>query len=81
MCPARLPIAVPPARHETLASYLARLASLHGISRGELAGQISARAPGATRPVIDPRLLAAVTGRPAGHLGLAPTSASNCASA
>ena len=71
MCPARLPIAVPPARHETLASYLARLASLHGISPGELAGQISARAHGATRLVIDPGLLAAVTGRPAGHLGLA----------
>ena len=27
----RLPIAVPPARHETVASYLARLASLHGL--------------------------------------------------
>ena len=27
----RLPVAVPPARHETAASYLARLASLHGL--------------------------------------------------
>jgi len=27
----RLPVAVPPARHETVASYLARLARLHGL--------------------------------------------------
>ena len=30
----RLPVAVPPARHETVASYLARLASLHGLGPG-----------------------------------------------
>jgi hypothetical protein len=71
MCPARLPIAVPPARHETLASYLGRLASLHGISPGELAGQVSARPPGTARHAIDPGRLAAVTGRPPGHLVLA----------
>ena len=28
----RLPVAVPPALHETLASYLVRLASLHGLA-------------------------------------------------
>jgi hypothetical protein len=32
----RLPIAVPPAKHETLASYLTRLANLHGIDPREL---------------------------------------------
>ena len=31
-----LPVAVPPARHETSTSYLARLASLHGLDRREL---------------------------------------------
>ena len=31
MRPPRLPIPVPPARHETLASYLTRLAALHGL--------------------------------------------------
>jgi TniQ len=71
MHPARLPIAVPPARHETIASYLTRLASPHGISPGELAGQISVRAPGTARHATDPGRLAAITGRPAGHLGLA----------
>jgi len=37
----RLPVAVPPARHETVASYLARLASLHGLAPGELWHQVS----------------------------------------
>ena len=42
----RLPVAVPPARHETLASYLARLASLHGLDPRELWHLVSAPRPG-----------------------------------
>jgi hypothetical protein len=61
----RLPVAVPPARHETSASYLARLASLHGLHPREL------WQPGTSRRDIIPARLAAVTGRPPGHLGLA----------
>jgi hypothetical protein len=67
----RLPVAVPPARHETLASYLARLASLHGLDPRELWHLVSAPRPGTSRRDFDPGRLAAITGRPAGHLGLA----------
>ena len=37
---------VPPARHETLASYLARLATLHGLHPRELWHQVSSPQPG-----------------------------------
>jgi hypothetical protein len=37
----RLPIAVPPAKHEIVTSYVARLASLHGMPFGELWEQLS----------------------------------------
>ena len=67
----RLPVAVPPARHETVASYLARLASLHGLAPGELWHQVSSPQPGTRRRAIDPGRLAAITGRPAGHLARA----------
>jgi hypothetical protein len=67
----RLPVAVPPARHETLASYLARLASLHGLHPRELWQQVSTPRPGTSRRDTDPDRLAAITGRPPGRLGLA----------
>jgi hypothetical protein len=57
-----------PARHETLASYLARLAGLHGLDPGELWHQVSTPQPGTRRRAINPGQLAAITGRPAGHL-------------
>ena len=64
----RLPLAVPPARHEILASYLARLARLHGLDPGELWHQVSSPRPGTRRRDADPGRLAAITGRPAEHL-------------
>ena len=67
----RLPVAVPPARHETVASYLARLASLHGLAPGELWHQVSSPQPGTRRREVVPDRLAAITGRPAGHLARA----------
>jgi TniQ len=67
----RLPVAVPPARHETLASYLGRLASLHGLDPGELWHQVSSPRPGTRRRDADPGQLAAITGRPAEHLARA----------
>lgn len=71
MHPARLPIPVPPARHETLASYLARLAALHGMDPRELWHQVSTPRPGTSRRDITPARIAALTGRAPGHLGLA----------
>ena len=65
----RLPVAVPPARHETLASYLTRLARLHGLAPGELWHQVSTPQPGTRRRAIDPGQLAEITGRPAEHRG------------
>ena len=70
-CWRRLPIPVPPARHETVASYLARLASLHGLDPGELWHQVSTPAAGTRRRAVDPGRLAAITGRPAEHLARA----------
>ena len=67
----RLPVAVPPARHETVASYLARLARLHGLAPGELWHQVSSPQPRNRRRAIDPAQLAAITGRPAEHLARA----------
>ena len=49
MRPPRLPIPVPPARHETLASYLTRLAALHGLHPRELWEPVSTPQPGTTR--------------------------------
>jgi len=67
----RLPVAVPPARHETAASYLARLASLHGLAPGGLWHEVSSPQPGTRRRAIDPGQLAAITGRPAEHMARA----------
>jgi hypothetical protein len=68
MRPRTLPITVPPARHETVASYLARLACLHGVDGDELWRQVSVPAPTPTRRKVDPQMLSALTGRPPGHL-------------
>ncbi len=58
----RLPIAVAPAHQETLASYLTRLANLHGLPLRELWEPISVPRPGGRlRDVLADRL-AAVTG-------------------
>jgi hypothetical protein len=67
----RLPVAVPPARHKTCASYLARLASLHGLDPRELWHLVAAPRPGTRRRVIDPDRLAAITGRRPEHLARA----------
>jgi hypothetical protein len=67
----RLPVAVPPARHETSTSYLARLASLHGLDPRELWHLVSTPRPGTRRRVIIPDRLATITGRPGEHLARA----------
>jgi hypothetical protein len=61
----RLPIAVAPAANETAASYITRLATLHGMPFDELWTQVSRprSASGASRRIAAD-LLAAVTGRP-----------------
>ncbi len=72
MNPPRLPINVPPARHELLVSYLARLATLHGLDYDELWQQISVSPrPGGNRrePVAD--RLSHLTGRSPEHLAAA----------
>jgi hypothetical protein len=64
----RLPIAVAPAQQETVASYLARLANLHGLPLRELWEPISVPRPGSRgRDVLADRL-AAVTGHRCEHL-------------
>lgn len=67
----RLPIPVAPARQEILASYLTRLATLHGLDPRELWDPISvARPAGRQRDVLAERL-AAITGRAREHLAAA----------
>lgn len=64
----RLPIPVPPAQHETVSSYLSRLASVHGLHPRELWASVSSSQPGTSRRVIHADRLADLTGRPATHL-------------
>jgi TniQ len=64
----RLPIAVAPARQETVTSYIARLAALHGLHSREIWEQVSSRRPGTARRDVAADRLAALTGRPAQHL-------------
>ena len=45
----RLPVAVAPARQETVTSYIARLAALHGLHPREIWEQPSTRRPGTAR--------------------------------
>lgn len=68
MHPPRLPIPAAPARHETLASYLARLANLHGLPSQELWKTVSTPRPGSARRDVLPERLAALTGRPVEQL-------------
>ena len=58
----RLPIAVAPAQQETVASYLTRLANLHGLPLRELWEPISVPRPGSRRRDVLADRLAAVTG-------------------
>lgn len=67
----RPPIAVAPARQETVASYLTRLANLHGLHPREVWEQVSTRRPGTARHDVATDRLAAVTGRPVRHLARA----------
>ena len=64
----RLPIAVAPAQQETVASYLTRLASLHGLPLRELWEPISVPRPGGRRRDVLADRLAAVTGHRREHL-------------
>ena len=69
MLPARLPIPFPPARHELVTSYVARLAALHGLGFDQLWAQISTpEQPGGRRRRVMPEALAALTGRPRAQL-------------
>lgn len=65
---ARLPIPAGPARYETLASYLTRLAALHALPVGELWEQLSIPRPRSRRRTVLGDRLALVTGRPVEHL-------------
>jgi hypothetical protein len=64
----RLPIAVAPADQETVASYLTRLANLHGLPLRELWEPISVARPGSRRRDVLADRLAAVTGHRREHL-------------
>jgi len=64
----RLPIAVAPAQQETVASYLARLTSLHGLPLRELWEPISVPRPRSRRRDVLADRLAAVTGHHRAHL-------------
>jgi hypothetical protein len=66
--PRRLPVTVPPAQHETVASYLARLAALNALDGDELWKQATLPDPTPSRRTPDPWALSALTGRPPGHL-------------
>ena len=77
MLPARLPIPVPPARHELVTSYVSRLAALHGMGFAELWAQISdpstpAAAAGTSCPTRSPR-------SPAGPAPSSPGPCPSCA--
>jgi TniQ len=67
----RLPIAVAPARQETVASYLGRLAAVHGLHPREIWEQVSTRRPGTARRDVAADRLATVTGRAVQHLARA----------
>jgi len=67
----RLPIPAAPARHETVASYLMRLATLHGLHPRELWVPISTPRRGTNRRDVHVDRLAAVTGRTVEHLARA----------
>ncbi len=68
----RLPAPVPPAQHETIASWLHRLASVHGLNTSHLRAYLGLgrTAPDGGMPGLAARL-AAVTGYPPGNLAMA----------
>jgi hypothetical protein len=68
----RLPAPLPPAQHETIASWLHRLAAVHGLPASALRAhlRIGQPAPGGGVPGLAARL-AAVTGYPPGNLARA----------
>ena len=68
---ARLPIPAAPARYETVASYLSRLANLHGMPALELWEPISTPRPGTNRRDVIADRLAALVGRAQDHLARA----------
>jgi hypothetical protein len=68
---APLPIPAGPAHDETLASYVSRLATLHGMPVRDLWDQLSIPRPGGRRRDIQPDRLATITNRPPRHLGWA----------
>ncbi|MBO0881764.1 MAG: TniQ family protein [Mycobacterium sp.] len=61
--PPCLPIPAGPAQHETLASYLTRLAGLHGLAAQELWATVSDPLAGTGRRAVAAQRLAALTGR------------------
>jgi hypothetical protein len=61
--PTRLPIPAGPARYETIASYLTRLANLHGMPTRELWEPISTPRPGTNRRDVIADRLAVLVGR------------------
>lgn len=63
MLPALLPIPAAPARYETLASYLGRLARLHGMPARQIWETVSTPRPGTSRRDVHPARLAALVGR------------------
>jgi len=67
----RLPAPVPPAQHETVASWLHRLAAVHGLHAGDLRAHLGVGRPDpGGMPGLAARL-AAVTGYPPGNLARA----------
>ncbi|MGW3957612.1 hypothetical protein ACWEKM_43610 [Streptomyces sp. NPDC004752] len=61
---ARLPDPIPPAQHEIAASYISRLATLHGLDINAVWLRVTEReASGGMRRVVVPERLAALTGR------------------
>jgi hypothetical protein len=70
----RLPVPLPPAQHETLASWLCRLAAVHGLNPGDLRRHLRvgpAATAGADEVAALACQLAVVTGYPAGRLARA----------
>lgn len=67
----RLPIPAGPARYESVASYLTRLANLHGLPAGELWRLVTAPLQGSQRRTVDGDRLAQITGRRVEHLSRA----------
>lgn len=67
----RLPIPAAPARHETLASYLTRLAKLHGLKAREIWDAVSTPIARTTRRDVDAERLSTITGRAAKGLASA----------